>query len=72
VLIKNYPTIFYWKRTTEKTLVELLAKDPVKILYDPEPQGEAICFTNDKSGFYTISETRENMPLAELKFYKRK
>src|SRR5258708_8985666 len=72
VLIKNYPTIYYWKRTTEKTLAELLAKDPKQIPYDPEPQGEAICFTNDKSGFYTMSETREGKPLAQLKFYRRK
>lgn len=72
VLIKNYPTIYYWKRTNEKNLVELLAKTPKEIPYDPEPQGEAICFANDKSGFYTISETREGKPLAQLKFYKRK
>ena len=72
VLIKNYPTIYYWKRTNEKSLVELLAKTPKEIPYDPEPQGEAICFTIDKSGFYTISETREGKPLAQLKFYKRK
>ena len=72
VLIKNYPTIYYWKRTNEKSLVELLAKSPKEIPYDPEPQGEAICFANDKSGFYTISETREGKPLAQLKFYKRK
>jgi hypothetical protein len=71
VLIKNYPTIYYWKRTNEKSLVELLAKKPKEIPYDPEPQGEAICFANDKSGFYTISETREGKPLAQLKFYKR-
>ncbi|GHM98588.1 hypothetical protein WSM22_00780 [Cytophagales bacterium WSM2-2] len=72
VLIKNYPSIYYWKKTNEKSLVELLAKEPVELPYTPEPQGEAICFTNDKSGFYTISETRLGKPLAQLKFYKRK
>ncbi len=72
VLIKNYPTIYYWKRTNEKSLVELLAKKPAEIPYDPEPQGEALCFAYDDSGFYTISETREKKPLAQLKFYKRR
>jgi len=71
VLIKNYPSIYYWKRTNEKSLVELLAKNPIEIPYDPEPQGEAICFTNDKSGFYTLSESRAGKPLVQLKFYKR-
>lgn len=72
VLVKNYSNIYYWKRTNEKSLVELLSKNPVRIPYEPEPQGEAICFTTDKSGFYTISETREGKPLAQLKFYSRR
>lgn len=71
VLIKNYDKIFYWKRTSEKSLIELLKKDPVEIPYKPEPQGEAICFGYNNSGFYTISETRITQPLAQLKFYKR-
>ncbi|HCW08494.1 MAG TPA: hypothetical protein DGG95_14140 [Cytophagales bacterium] len=71
VLIKNYNTIFYWKRSKEKSIIELLKKDPVEIPYKPEPQGEAICFAYDNSGFYTISETRIAQPLAQLKFYKR-
>jgi hypothetical protein len=72
VFVKNYSNIYYWKRTNEKSLVELMAKNPVEILYTPEPQGEAMCLTPDDSGFYTISETREGKPLAKLKFYKRK
>ena len=72
VFIKNYSSIYYWKRANEKSLVELLAKNPVEIPYTPEPQGEAMCLTPDDSGFYTISETREGKPLAQLKFYKRK
>jgi hypothetical protein len=71
VLIKNYTAIYYWKRAQEKSLVELLAKPPLEIPYDLEPQGEAICFTNDGSGFFTLSETRDGAPMAKLKFYKR-
>lgn len=71
VLIKTYTAIYYWKRTQEKSLVELLAKIPLEIPYDLEPQGEAICFANDGSGFFTLSETRDGAPMAQLKFYKR-
>jgi hypothetical protein len=71
VLIKSYTKIYYWKRTQEKSIVELLAKNPLEIPYDVEPQGEAICFTNDNSGFFTISETHRGAPMAQLKYYKR-
>jgi hypothetical protein len=71
VLLKNYDKIFYWKREGEKTLIELLARKAKEIPYDREPQGEAICWTNDASGFYTLSETPDGKPLAKLRFYKR-
>jgi hypothetical protein len=71
VLIKSYFAVFYWKRTNEKSLLELLKKSPRLLPYDIEPQGEAICFANDGSGFFTLSETRGVAPLAQLKFYKR-
>ena len=71
VLIKNYTKIYYWKRTQEKSIVELLAKTPREIPYEVEPQGEAICFASDNSGFFTISETLTGSPMAQLKFYKR-
>jgi hypothetical protein len=72
VFVKNYSHIYYWKRTNEKTLIELMSKRPVEIPYTPEIQGEAMCLTPDGAGFYTISETREGMPLSQLKYYKRK
>ncbi len=71
VLLKNYDSIYYWKRTGEKSLLELLAKKPLRLLYQRELQGEAICWTNDASGYYTLSESPEHR-MAYLKFYKRK
>ncbi len=70
VLLKNYDSIFYWKRSNEKSLPELLAKKPVRLPYKRELQGEAICWNNDASGFYTLSESPEHR-MAYLKFYKR-
>ncbi len=71
VLMKNYDQIFYWKRSGEKSVVELLKKPPIEIPYEREPQGEAMCWSNDTSGFYTLSESNNGV-LAQLKYYKRK
>ncbi len=70
VLLKNYENIYYWKRSGEKTLTELLTKDPIELPYKPEVQGESICWSNDASGYYTLSESHEGK-MAQLKFYRR-
>jgi hypothetical protein len=70
VLMKNYEDVYYWKRAGEKSLVELLAKNPVELKYKPEVQGESICWNKDASGYYTLSESHEGK-MAQLKFYKR-
>jgi len=70
VLLKDYENIYYWKRSGEKSLTELLAKDPIELPYKPEVQGESICWNNDGSGYYTLSESHEGK-MARLKFYKR-
>ncbi len=70
VLIKNYNQIFYWKRSDGQSLIEVLAKKPVELPYDPEPQGESISWNLDASGFYTLSESPEDKR-AQLKFHKR-
>jgi hypothetical protein len=71
VLLKNYDSVFYWKRSGEKSIVELLAKRPIRMPYEHEFQGEAICWRNDASGYYTLSESHEGR-MAYLKFYKRR
>jgi len=71
VLMKDYENIYYWKRSSEKTLTELLAKEPIELPYEPEAQGESICWNHDVSGYYTLSESNEGK-IAQLKFYRRK
>ena len=39
-----------------KTLQEALRQKPHLLKYTEEPQGEAIAFNLDGSGFYTLSE----------------
>ena len=55
VLMKNYDNIYYWD-LKGKSLPEGLKQKPQIVNYTEEPQGEAITFNLDGSGFYTLSE----------------
>jgi len=72
VLIKTYNDIHYWKKAKDKTLEQALIEKPVHIPHGFEPQGEAICFKNDNSGFFTLSERPSVITAVNLNFYKRK
>jgi len=71
VLLKNYGYIYYWKRAGDESILTLLQRDPVKLKYEPETQGEAIAWRRDGTGFYTLSESGL-ITQADLFFYKRK
>ena len=71
VLIKNYSTIYYWKKSGNETIGQLMKKKPILLPYSVEPQGEAICWGVDGSGYYTTSEIIDTTP-ASISFYKRK
>jgi hypothetical protein len=70
ILIKNYFSVFYWKREPDNTIWEALQKEFKIIPYIPEPQGEAICWKFDGSGYYTVSEERAEIE-AHLYFYPK-
>ncbi|QBQ42145.1 hypothetical protein E2P86_13690 [Sphingobacterium psychroaquaticum] len=56
ILVKNLTEVFLWERNLGVSVVLTLQQKPIKLPYQPEPQGEAICFDQDSSVFYTISE----------------
>ena len=56
VLIKSYTKVFYWRRLPGEHVWQTLQRRPVILPYLIEEQGEAICFTPDETGYYTISE----------------
>ncbi|MCS5490175.1 hypothetical protein [Algoriphagus limi] len=58
ILIKNYESVFYWKREKGQSILEVLKEDPIILPYAPEPQGEAIGFGPSGNTYYTISEKR--------------
>lgn len=73
ILIKNYFECYYWKRKTNETIPEALARAAKQVPYvgnTTEPQGEGITFAADGGGYYTISE-KGSTPV-HLYFYKRK
>lgn len=71
VLLKDYDNIYYWKREVNQSIDELLQTEPTLIPYEKEPQGEAIAWTFNVDGFYTLSEEKDDIP-ARLYFYEKK
>lgn len=56
VLVKNYLKVFYWKRAGKEPIWQLLKTPPREMSYKVEQQGEAIGFSADAHGYFTISE----------------
>ncbi len=55
ILMKNYDHVYYWK-TKGSPIIEVLKQKPQVLAYTEEPQGEAIAFNRQGTGFYTLSE----------------
>lgn len=70
VVIKTYSAIYYWRKPPDEKWVKMFEKDPVRVPYVPEPQGEAVCWRADGLGYYTISEEPGGIP-SHLYFYPR-
>jgi hypothetical protein len=58
LLIKNYLTVYYYKRNLQQTVWQCLQQDPIVLPYVPELQGEAICWDSDERGYFTVSEEK--------------
>lgn len=70
VLMKDYDNVFYWKRSATESIPELLKTKASILSYEREPQGEAIAWSRDGSGYYTLSETAKGIK-GRLFYYKR-
>jgi hypothetical protein len=72
VLLKTYGQVFYWSRAAGQSLWEALSVDPLPVPYTREPQGEAVAWAADATGYYTLSERSGSGSLpAPLYFYSR-
>lgn len=56
VLLKSYNEIYYWKLSGKETVRDILNKEPKLLPIAAEPQGEAIAWNPDASGYFTVSE----------------
>lgn len=70
LLVKTYSDIYYYKRMAGQPVGGELFASYTKLLYNPEPQGEAIAFATDNTGFFTLSE-KGFASSVNLNFYKR-
>lgn len=70
VLLRTYEGVYYWSRPEGVSLADALRSPGAAVRYEPEPQGEAIAFSLDGTGFYTLSESPQGNR-AHLLFYKR-
>ncbi len=70
VILKTYISIFHYKLNNGENIESLLKKDPVNVPYTIEPQGEAVSFASDNSGYFTLSEKGFSSS-QYLYFYKR-
>jgi len=56
IIIKNTKKMFYWVRNDNETIRDALSRVSQRISYTEEPQGEAVAWDNNASGYFTISE----------------
>jgi hypothetical protein len=70
LLIKTYTNIYYFKPENGQSIPALLQRPYISIKYQQEPQGEAICFSNNNTGFFTLSEKVGPLTV-NLSFYGR-
>jgi hypothetical protein len=72
LLVKTYSAIYYWKLGDNEVPEAAMQRTPLQLGYEPEPQGEAICFQYNGLGFYTLSEKPFFISSVMFNYYKRK
>jgi hypothetical protein len=70
ILLRNYTSIYYWRRAPGQSVPDALRQPPVELPYEPEPQGETIAWAGDGSGYFTLSENGKG-ERGKLLFYSR-
>ncbi|MES2880770.1 MAG: hypothetical protein V4676_01385 [Bacteroidota bacterium] len=71
IILKTYTSLYYYKVSGTNNFTQTLQGSNTTLGYQPEPQGEAICFTQKNNGFFTLSE-KAFLPEVHLYYYKRK
>ncbi|MEJ8756858.1 hypothetical protein WG947_07630 [Pontibacter sp. H259] len=56
IIVKTYANIFYYNRSGKEPISKVLQKKLTTLPYKIEPQGEAVTFSAEKKGYFTLSE----------------
>lgn len=72
ILLRTYFSIMHWKRAPGQSIMQALTATPDTLTTQAEPQGEALCFKNDNSGFFSLGEKPFFANGVNLNFYRRK
>ena len=56
VMVKTYDALYQYPRLNNETIAAALVHTPLKMAYEMEPQGEAVCYKLDGTGYFTLSE----------------
>ncbi|XP_052772654.1 uncharacterized protein LOC128211679 [Mya arenaria] len=67
VLVKDHSHIYYWHVNNGNYYETLRTQEPSQVPYHVEPQGEAVAWDKDGSGYYTISEGQH----PKIYYYRR-
>ena len=70
ILIRTYRQLFYYKRQPGESITDALKRTPRLLPLADEPQGEAVGWAIDGSGYYTTSE-QTLMTSQVVYFYRR-
>ena len=70
IMLRTYSAIHYYKRAAGQTIAQALASSFTALQHQSETQGEALCFSRDGSGYYTVSE-KAFANAVNLYFYQR-
>ena len=70
-IVKTYVGLQHYSRKEGESILQMLQKSFTNIPYQLEPQGEAVTFSIDNSGYFTLSE-KGMFTSVNLYFYKRK
>jgi hypothetical protein len=71
IIVKIYPALYYYVRLPGQSIVQALQNNYLSIPYKMESQGEAVTFSQDNSGYFTLSE-KGLATFVNLYFYPRK
>jgi len=61
IIIKTRERVFLWTRSPTESISDAFMREPFRLPYQEEPQGEAIAFDEEATRYFTLSEVQNNI-----------